>query len=179
MKKLFSLFSIVLVVSAALLIAPRAKADPVWQPLPLETQAAYGYTHKLVLDATDCTALSSNVAAKIFPRFDDTNTVAAGMRLTSGAVKVVSGYAGNGMTAMTLKLGHTTTAGALLTCAIGTNVTANTWNVNTNTLPIAMNAATNLVLTLVPADNAGNGLLTNLTGGQIEIYIGLKDLNKL
>jgi len=187
-RKFVNLFKC-LVITAGLLLVDSVLPDNAqaainsWEPLPLETQAAYGFTHKMTLYATNCSALSSNTAANLFPVFNASTTVAAGVRITAAAVRVGnSQFAGGPMTACTVKLGDTTNPTSLMSAqGIGTNVTAGTWYLSTNA-PLVFNAATNLVITLTPTA-AGNGLLTNLvkgTGsGSIDIYLRLNQLNNL
>ena len=174
----FLMLALAAFVAVALFGVSMAEGAVTGTPLPSNTATAYGYSYKIDVNATDCTVLTSNTAAAIFPAFTNSSvTFPAGTRVTGAAIRLATPFAGTsgGVTSCNVKIGDGTDAAKYMFCAVGTNTTTGTWYLSTNTLPLVYNSATNLTITVQPIGAA----ITTLNAGKIEVYLGVKPLNVL
>jgi hypothetical protein len=132
--------------------------------------ASSSFTHKLQLFAADIAALTSGVAASIFPGFNGTVQFPAGCYLIDSAAFVKTGFTGD---PGTLTFGVSDGTNQLIATATDLKTTGNTAGFNL-TKPVVYSAASKISIT-VTSQNA----ITNWTGGEVDIYLNFVDLNTL
>lgn len=144
--------------------------------LPLETRAATGFTHKVVItyaDLTDTADVTKSIA--ILPA---SGTWRAGTVIKDCAIRLKTAFDGGATSAMTLQVGETDTDRYLPATQVHVDSTEilyfQTANV-TDTLPYATLAA-DTIDALFTATGAN---LTALTTGEVHIYLAVYNLQDL
>lgn len=191
---------VLMVALLALMFAP-PKADAAlhdWTPLNLQEQAAFGFTHVITIDATNCVGLATNAANSaantLFPRLGTgTVTFPSGTRVRNAAVHLEKAFAtANGATAIALNIGDSSVTNRFLSAAaIGTNAGTGVLETNLSTGVIGFNAdvwlqpsaatnhmyntGTNLTFHIAPTGDS----VPNLTSGRLRIFLNVADVFRL
>lgn len=142
-------------------------------PLPFETIALRGWTHKLIVDYTDVATWTSGTAQAVVPQNAlgvATKTFPAGYRVKNCACQVKTAFVfAPGTLVFTFgddgNVARLIASLDLKTAAWQEGVIAN--------YPVLYNAANTLDLIVT----AGAGALTSVTAGLLEIYLEMEDLN--
>lgn len=139
--------------------------------LSSEEQRALGFSHKVVVDYTDLVATAALTKAQnIYP---GSGNAAVGTCIRRAAARVVTAFAG--CTALVVEIGYGTDPNAILASS-DMMATAGTWySITPATCPITLSAADTFdALFTATTDN-----LTDLTAGEVEIYLEVADLPQL
>ena len=168
-------------------------------PLPFETAALTGWTHKVSIFAADLTAAAGTQTFSIFPdgsangyysngtAIQDATLVAlpAGFQVEKSQIRVVSTFTGTGITAATITVGDKANTARYVTSAStdlwspiglgGTNTKDNVASSTTYAFSSADVTNGNAVLQAVIATTGGNVTLCAASGGQVDILLALAD----
>ena len=168
-------------------------------PLPSETTAITGWTHKVSIFASDLTAAAGTQTFTIFPdgsaagyysngqAIQDTTLAAlpAGFQVEKSQIRVVSVFTGVGITAATITVGdkantarYIASASTDLYTAIGvggTNSKDNVASATTYAFTSADVTNGNAVLQAVIGTTGANVSLAAASGGQVDILLALAD----
>jgi hypothetical protein len=151
--------------------------------LPLETTAITGYTHKINVTHVDVAALGAAATGtlQIFPY--GTDTASAGTVVRAMAYKLVTAFdfSDAGITSLTLELGgpgadHTFLAATQI-AVDGTEILyAHAISNGTQTIPYVLVTADGIDAFFTAA-NGGSPLLSECNAGEIDIFIGIFDMD--
>ena len=167
-------------------------------PLPFETVALIGFTHKIIITNTDLTAAAGSQTFTIFPdgsadgynqntgvAFQDTtlNQLPAGFTVEKTQMRLVTPFTGGSISAATLTLGdkannsrYMASSATDLFTAAGTNTKDNVASATTYAFTSTDVANSNAALVAVIATTGGN--VSTATAGQLEIYIAVADVSE-
>lgn len=140
--------------------------------LSAEETRETGFTHKVTLDYTDFTALTSGTDYPIFPRFNNTTNFPALTRVVDVALRVRTAFVFAPGT-LVCQLGDTGSAARYIAAATDIKTTA--FADPTANSPHAYNAADRLTIRLT----AGAGALSSITAGAIDVFLSIADCTKL
>ena len=147
-------------------------------PLPKETTALTGYTHKVVVDYADVAALGASAAATL-AIYPGTGTFPAGTVCDRVALNLVTAFdfSDAGITSLLVEVGD---AGSTARLCAQTQIAVD----GTEVLFFAQQTSyaylvADTIDAVFTAANGGSPLLSECTSGKLEIYLGLHDLNNL
>jgi hypothetical protein len=171
-------------------------------PLPFETVALTGWTHKVSIFAADLTAAATTQTFTIFPdgsadgyysngaaiQDGTLNQLPAGFQVEKSQIRVAAVFTGTGITAVQISVGdkantarYIASANTDLLTAIGLNGTNTKDNVaSATTYAFASADVTNgnAQLQAVITATGGNVTLLAASGGQVDILLALADPNE-
>lgn len=166
-------------------------------PLPFETVALTGFTHKVILTNADLTAAATTQTLTIFPdgtadgyysngtaiQDSTLNQLPAGFTVEKSQLRLVTPFAATSLTAATLTVGDKASAARYIAAAstdlytaIGTNTKDNVASATTYAFAGSDVAASNAQLTATIAFTGAN--VSTATAGQVEILLALMDPNE-
>jgi hypothetical protein len=134
-----------------------------------------GFTHKFTIPRTALTAGATSQVITL-------TALPAGSLITNAAWRLRTNFAGGASTALTLQVGVTGTANALIGAAsvLGTDTpiaitdaTGGAFAANRNGVPVA--AATNVIATFT----ATGANVSTLTSGEVDVFIAVANLASL
>jgi hypothetical protein len=151
--------------------------------LPSQTTLATGYTHKVNITHVDVAALGAAATGtlQIYP--DDTGTAPAGTVVRAIGYKLVTAFdfSDAGITSLTLELGGPTADHEFLAATqIAVDGTEVLWAVGvsngTQALPYVLLTADGIDAFFTAA-NGGSPLLSEANAGEIDIFLGVYNMN--
>jgi len=166
-------------------------------PLPFETAALTGFTHKAIITYADLTAAAGTQTLTIFPdgsvygynqqtgvAMQDTTLtqLPAGFTVEKTQIRLVTPFTGGAISAATVTLGdkastnrYMASAATDLFTAAGTNTKDNVASATTYTFSTTDVANSNAQLVAVIATTGGN--VNTATAGVLEIFLALADIS--
>lgn len=167
-------------------------------PLPFETVALIGFTHKVIITFADLTAAAGTQTFTIFPdgsadgynqqtglAMQDTtlNQLPAGFTVEKTQMRLVTPFTGGAISAATLTVGdkasaarYIASANTDLFTAAGTNTKDNVASATTYAFTTTDVANSNAALTATIATTGAN--VNAATAGQLEIYFACCDVSE-
>lgn len=166
-------------------------------PLPFETAALTGWTHKVILTYADLTSATGSQTFTIFPdgtvdgyyssglpiQDSTLNQLPAGFQVEKSQMRLVTVFTGGTISAATLTVGDKANAARYIAAAstdlftaIGTNTKDNVASATTYAFASSDVTANNAQLTATIATTGGN--VNTATQGQVEILLALADPNE-
>jgi hypothetical protein len=167
-------------------------------PLPFETVALIGFTHKVIITSADLTAAAGSQTFTIFPdgsadgynqqtglAMQDTtlNQLPAGFTVEKTQIRVVTPFTGGAISAATVSVGdkastarYIAAASTDLFTAAGTNTKDNVASATTYAFTTTDVANSNAALVAVIATTGAN--VSAATAGQLEIYFAVCDVSE-
>lgn len=141
--------------------------------LPAETKAATGYTHKVVIEKGDFTSATNTQTLNLL-------SVPAGSVIRSAAHKLVTPLVSSDGTLVSAaySLGNTASATSVMSSTETLGAASEVvYKAMTATAPVAITAASQNVVAAFTA--TADKALNTVTAGEIHVYLGVNDLNKL
>jgi hypothetical protein len=141
--------------------------------LPYESKAAFGYTHKVIIEKADFTSATNTQTLNLF-------SAPAGTVISNAAHKLVTPLVSSDatLTSAAYSLGNTASATSVMssTEVLGT-ATEVVFKAMTVTAPVAITAASQNVVAAFTA--TADKALNTVTAGEIHVFLAVNDLNKL
>jgi hypothetical protein len=139
--------------------------------LPANTKAATGFTHKVIVTKADLTDTDNVQALTLL-------AAPAGTVVTNAAHKLVTEFTHGDMATLTYTLGNTASANSIMSAtSVRTGATPISFKAMTATAPVAITAASQNIVAEFTGESAKN--LSQLTAGEVHIYLAVSDLNDL
>jgi hypothetical protein len=156
-------------------------------PLPVETRQMTGFSHKAIINYSDLTTAGASQAFTLFPdvSYNSSALMYAGWAITKVAYRLITGFTGGALSAMTLTLGDGANATRYLAAASTDMFTApGTTNakdfvISGTAYVYSSNDLTNSNTKLVATFAATGANVNAATAGQVEIYFRADDLSRL
>lgn len=160
-------------------------------PLPFETVALTGFTHKVIITFADLTAAAGTQTLTIFPDssadagFSDATLaqLPAGFTVIATQMRLVTPFTGGAISAATLTVGDKASANRYIAStatdlftALGTNTKDNVASSTRYAFASQDVTNSNAQLTATIATTGDN--VKNATAGQLEIFLDLWDPNE-
>lgn len=147
-------------------------------PLPIETVALTGYTHKAILDYTDIAALGASTTGTI-PLFPIAGTFEAGLTCQRCALNLITAFdfSDAGINSLLIEIGDgNSTARLCAQTQIAVDGTEILFFASGNTYAYPIADSIDAKFTCA---GGGSPTLAEANAGQIEVYLRLVDLNDL
>ena len=141
--------------------------------LPIETKASTGFTHKVIIEATDFTSATNTQTLNLF-------AAPAGTVVSNAAHKLATALVSSDVTvdSVAYSLGNTASATSIMssteTLGAATEVV---YKAMTVTAPVAITAASQNIVAAFTATSAK--ALNTVTAGEIHVYLAVANLNNL
>jgi hypothetical protein len=142
--------------------------------LPANTKAATGFTHKVIIEATDFTSATNTQTLSLL-------SVPAGSVISNAAHKLVTPLVSSDATLVSAAytLGNTASATSIMssTESLGVHASDVSFKAMTVTAPVAITAASQNVVAAFTA--TADKALNTVTAGEIHVYLAVADLTAI
>jgi hypothetical protein len=141
--------------------------------LPAETREQLGYTHKIVIDYTDLTALTSGSAYSIFPKWNNAATFPIGTQVADVAANVATAFTFAAGT-LVFKVGDGGDSARFIAASTDLKTAGYVDGVITKR-PYTYIAADTIDITIT----CGAGTPATIAAGSLEVYLRIREMDTL
>ncbi len=142
--------------------------------LPNNTKIGYGFTHRVVIEASDLTSETNTQTISLFP-------VKPGTVVTAAAHQLVTEFVSSDATLVSnaYSLGNTAAATSIMSATevLGEHASTVAYKASTATAPVMITAADQSLVVAFTATS--DKALDTTTAGEIHLYLNVADINEI